>query len=90
MHCSDPPCLEVCPTGATCQRSDGIIHIKNERCIGCGACILACPYNARSIVFEDVIARSEMDLKKKTPPSMPIGLVFVRNAISAYPVWKRV
>lgn len=68
MHCSSPSCLEVCPTGATCQRSNGIIHIKNERCIGCGACILACPYKARSIVFEDVIPHTEGDLKNNKKP----------------------
>ena len=63
MHCSAPPCLEVCPTGATYRRPDGIVDIKSERCIGCGACILACPYKARSIVFEDVIVRNKIDLK---------------------------
>lgn len=71
MHCSAPPCLEVCPTGATYRRPDGIVDIKNERCIGCGACILACPYKARSIVFEDVIVRNKIDLKGKKNPGHP-------------------
>ena len=68
MHCSAPPCLEVCPTGATYRRSDGIVDIKNERCIGCGACILACPYKARSIMFQDVIIREESDIQKNKNP----------------------
>lgn len=59
MHCSDPPCLEVCPTGATYRRPDGIIDINQELCIGCGACILACPYKARSINYEDKISWKE-------------------------------
>jgi phenylacetyl-CoA:acceptor oxidoreductase subunit 1 len=68
MHCSDPPCLEVCPTGATYRKTGGIIGIKYERCIGCGACILACPYKARSIASEDVITPAEGDLKERNNP----------------------
>jgi phenylacetyl-CoA:acceptor oxidoreductase 27-kDa subunit len=49
MHCDNPPCLEVCPTKATFQTNDGIVDIIEELCVGCGACILACPYRARSI-----------------------------------------
>lgn len=64
MHCSDPPCLDVCPTGATYQRLDGIVDIRKERCIGCGACIMACPYKARSINFEDKII-PDKDTKSK-------------------------
>lgn len=55
MHCSDPSCLEVCPTGATYQRGDGIVDIKQELCIGCGACVVACPYHARTISKLDTI-----------------------------------
>ena len=49
MHCEDPPCKAVCPTGATYQRDDGIVGIDEEKCVGCGYCILACPYDARTI-----------------------------------------
>jgi phenylacetyl-CoA:acceptor oxidoreductase 27-kDa subunit len=53
MHCGKPPCLEVCPTGATYLRLDGIVDIRYEQCIGCGYCIVACPYMARSIIFDN-------------------------------------
>jgi phenylacetyl-CoA:acceptor oxidoreductase subunit 1 len=51
MHCENPPCLQVCPTTATYQRADGIVGIDHDKCIGCGYCIVACPYYARAILF---------------------------------------
>ena len=51
MHCNEPPCEKVCPTTATFQRADGIVDIDDTKCIGCGYCIVACPYFARVIIF---------------------------------------
>ncbi len=53
MHCSEPPCLDVCPTKATYQRSDGIVDIDKKLCIGCAYCIVACPYHARRIIYHN-------------------------------------
>lgn len=52
MHCGDPPCLEVCPTTATKRRDDGIVTIDEESCVGCGYCVVACPYQARYLIHE--------------------------------------
>ncbi len=45
-HCADPPCVEICPVTSLYQRPDGIVDFDNTRCIGCKACMQACPYDA--------------------------------------------
>jgi len=52
MHCHEPPCLTVCPTGATHQREDGIMLIDEGKCIGCRYCVLACPYESRQFISD--------------------------------------
>jgi molybdopterin-containing oxidoreductase family iron-sulfur binding subunit len=52
QHCAEPPCADVCPTGASFRRADGIVLVDKHICIGCRYCMMACPYKARSFVHE--------------------------------------
>ncbi len=45
-HCANPPCVRICPVTAMYQRDDGIVEFDQEVCIGCKACMQACPYDA--------------------------------------------
>jgi len=54
QHCANPPCVDVCPTGASMQRADGIVKVNMHICIGCRYCMMACPYKARSFVHEEI------------------------------------
>ena len=50
-HCVDAPCVNICPVKASYHREDGVVLIRQERCIGCKMCMGACPYNSRFINF---------------------------------------
>jgi molybdopterin-containing oxidoreductase family iron-sulfur binding subunit len=54
QHCEDAPCVEVCPTGASFRRADGIVLVDKHSCIGCRYCMLACPFKARSFIHENL------------------------------------
>lgn len=55
LHCEEAACVSVCPTGASYKRSDGIVLVDQDKCMGCNLCAWACPYGAR-----------EFDMKKGT------------------------
>jgi len=58
LHCEEPACVSVCPTGASYKRAeDGIVLVDPETCIGCELCAWACPYGAREYDSDDGVMK---------------------------------
>ncbi|MEW6050912.1 MAG: 4Fe-4S dicluster domain-containing protein [Candidatus Zixiibacteriota bacterium] len=55
-HCANPPCVQVCPVGATFESRDGVVLVDDSYCVGCRYCIQACPYGARYLHPEKKVA----------------------------------
>jgi len=47
FHCEDSPCISVCPTGANHKTDEGLVLVDRDKCIGCKACVVSCPYRMR-------------------------------------------
>lgn len=72
QHCANPQCVDVCPTGATYKREDGVVMIDKDACIGCQACMGACPYGVRYL-DEDlgVVQKCSMCVEKIDEGQLP-------------------
>lgn len=53
QHCEHPPCVDVCPTGSSFRRADGVVLVDKHTCIGCRYCMMACPFGVRFFVHEN-------------------------------------
>jgi len=71
MHCSNAPCQDVCPTGATYTTEEGVVKVDQARCIGCGYCIIACPYDARFRYERSFLKMAQQTFGEKIAPTKP-------------------
>ncbi|MDP7424980.1 MAG: 4Fe-4S dicluster domain-containing protein [Rhodospirillales bacterium] len=81
QHCNEPPCVPVCPTGATKQREDGLVTMDYDRCIGCASCAVACPYQARTIVHKQEYYYGEQTIQEEAVAHKD-RFALLRNALS--------
>ena len=73
LHCEDPPCVPVCPTGASHKREeDGIVLVDYDKCVGCKYCSWACPYGAREFdEHEKVMKKCTLCVDRIYDESLP-------------------
>jgi Fe-S-cluster-containing dehydrogenase component len=55
-HCTNSPCVQLCPVGASYRTKDGLVLVDEKRCMGCGYCVQACPFGSRFLNPETHIA----------------------------------
>ena len=73
MHCENPPCVDVCPTGASHEKEEyGIVLVNQRKCIGCRCCMTACPYEVRVFNWE---TPKKMLTENPVVPVRRIGVV---------------
>jgi Fe-S-cluster-containing dehydrogenase component len=71
MMCEDPPCLKVCPVGATTRSNEGLVLVDTDTCVGSRACMAACPYEARYFNWKDPLPAKRMPMPNT--PQMPVA-----------------
>lgn len=76
-HCANAPCVRCCPTGASHYEEGGTVLVTHHRCIGCGACIASCPYDARYTHPDGYVGKCTFCLENRVKNGMDPACVSV-------------
>jgi molybdopterin-containing oxidoreductase family iron-sulfur binding subunit len=71
MMCENPPCMYVCPVGATLRTDEGLVLVDTDSCVGSRACMAACPYEARYFNWTEPLPAKKMPMPNT--PQMPVA-----------------
>ena len=72
LHCTEAPCVKVCPSGAIFQNTDlGLIDVNQHLCIGCGTCLIACPFGAPKFTADGRMAKCNLCRDRLTQQLQP-------------------
>jgi len=88
-QCDNPPCVQVCPVGATYATADGVVLVDRKWCIGCGYCVMGCPYGVRFFHPVHLVAekcnfcyhRLKQGMKTACVDACPFGARLVGNLL---------
>ena len=62
-HCENPLCISACISGALEKTADGVVTIDKNKCVGCGSCVMMCPYGTVEVSREHVATKCELCTK---------------------------
>ena len=70
LHCLEPACVEACPAEAVTKREeDGIVVVNRQKCVGCGLCLKACPYDVPQFDHEGIMYKCDFCVENGTEPA---------------------
>ena len=72
MQCENPQCVEVCPTGASYRRPDGLVLVDPKKCMGCKFCIIACPYMERYTNPKGYVEKCDFCVDRLDEKQLPV------------------
>jgi anaerobic dimethyl sulfoxide reductase subunit B (iron-sulfur subunit) len=74
MHCAEPACLEVCPTGAITKRAeDGIVVVDRDKCNGCRDCLPACPFGVPQFGADGTMQKCDFCIESGREPACVVS-----------------